>query len=65
MNGVVTSSDPQVINRKIMSISFVWYHFFYQVSGKAYIENELRKSGLNFTALEMLIPVLGDKAVLR
>ena len=46
-----------------MSISFIWYHFFWiGASDEAYVTSG--KSGLNFNALDLLISVLSNKAVL-
>ena len=46
-----------------MSISFIWYQLFWiGALDEAYVTSW--KSGLNFNALDLLISVLSNKAVL-
>ena len=57
------NSKPRGIDRKLMSISFFLYFIWVDwASGEANVTSW--KSGLNFTALEMVISVLGNGAVL-
>ena len=59
----LTYNNLQGISRKTMSISFIWYQLFWiGASDEAYVTSW--KSGLNFNALDLLISVLSNKAVL-
>ena len=59
----LTYNNPQGISRKTMSISFIWYQLFWiGALDEAYVASW--KSGLNFNALDLVISVLGNKAVL-
>ena len=59
----MTYNNPQGISRKTTSISFIWYQLFWiGASDEAYVTSG--KSGLNFNALDLLISVLSNKAVL-
>ena len=58
-----TYNNPQGISRKTTFISFIWYQLFWiGALDEAYVTSW--KSGLNLNALDLLISVLSNKAVL-
>ena len=59
----MTYNNPQGISRKTKSVSFIWYQLFWiGALDEAYVTSW--KSGLNFNAIDLLISVLSNKAVL-